>query len=624
MSLRPTQARWFETYLPREQTVRGVEVLARTGAVELETARDQVQATDVERLRYYVERFQQLAGAHARDLPRVGHRASALQGDPIELAEQALERLRPWADQVDLARARLVHLQAEEHYLLLLRDCLEAMARDGLDLERAFSRTRFLCKCLFACPRATILALPGLDGVEHVARGDKWDFLYVASLTDRRHLIRQLAVERGCEQIALPAWLSGDLAEQRRQLGQRLKDARREKLRRQVELRSLREDQQVAQDRADVGTLRWYLNHAAGTLGAGPMNRVTGWTTLASAEELRQALAAAGIRAIIRSPEPPTRLAKPVASIMGWWARPFRPLVEMLGPPGRQEVDPSGLLALVVPLLFGYMFPDLGHGLVLALAALLLSRHWLQTRFLVPCGIAAALFGLLAGEVFGLHGLIPTLWLAPLDAPLQILILPLGFGALLLGLSLVLAGIQAHWRGEGRRWLWRDGALLAMYVFALVGLLHTPAFWLAGLAALQYVIASLLQAPGRRGPGQLVEVLGELLLAAFELLINTLSFLRVGAFALGHGALSLAIVTLAESTGCPWGWWLVMVLGNVFALVLEGMLVFVQTTRLVLFEFFIRFLRGEGRLFRPVGPASEAERDGNGAQSSPRPRKERA
>ena len=68
----------------------------------------------------------------------------------------------------------------------------------------------------------------------------------------------------------------------------------------------------------------------------------------------------------------------------------------------------------------------------------------------------------------------------------------------------------------------------------------------------------------------------------------------------------------------------VMVLGNVFALVLEGMLVFVQTTRLVLFEFFIRFLRGEGRLFRPVGPASEAERDGNGAQSSPRPRKERA
>lgn len=199
MSLRPAQARWFETYLPREQTIRGVEVLARTGAVELETAGNPVQATDVERLRHFVERFQQLAGAHARDLPRVGRQASALRGDPIMLASQALDRLRPWCDRVDLARARLTHLQAEAHYLLQLRDCLEAMARDGLDLERVFSRSRFLCKCLFACPRATSLTLPGLDGVEHVARGEKWDFLYVVSLTDRRHLIRQLAVERGCE-----------------------------------------------------------------------------------------------------------------------------------------------------------------------------------------------------------------------------------------------------------------------------------------------------------------------------------------------------------------------------------------------------------------------------------------
>jgi len=41
--------------------------------------------------------------------------------------------------------------------------------------------------------------------------------------------------------------------------------------------------------------------------------------------------------------------------------------------------------------------------------------------------------------------------------------------------------------------------------------------------------------------------------------------------------------------------------------VLEGLLVFVQTTRLVLFEFFIRFLRAEGRLFRPVsGPSTNS------------------
>ncbi len=599
MPLRPAQARWFETYLPRDQTVPGVEVLARTGAVELETARHQVQPADVARLRYFVDHFQALAGAHAQDLPRVGAWASALRGDPIHLANQALHRLRLWCDRVDLVHARLEHLEAEEHYLLLLSDCVEAMARDGLDLERVFNRTRFLCKCLFACPHSD--TPPALDGVEHVARGESRDFLYVASLTDRRHLIRHLAVERGCEQIALPAWLTGDAARQREELRQRLADTRREKVRRKVELRTLREDHQVAQDRADVGTLRWYLNHAADTLGAGPLNHVSGWTTLADPQELRQALATAGIQAIIRSPNPPGQAAPPVSDVAGWWARPFRPLVEMLGPPGRQEVDPTGLLALVVPLLFGYMFPDVGHGLVLALGALALSWRWPRVRFLVPCGVAAMVFGLLAGDVFGLHDLIPALWLPPLEAPMLILVIPMVFGALLLALSLVLAGIQARWRGEGRRWLWRDGALLALYAFTLAGLFHPLAFWLAALAGLQYLGASLAQAPAGLRLVHLPAALGDLLLGAFELALNTISFLRVGAFALGHAALSQAIVTLAEATDCAWGWWVVMVLGNVFALALEGLLVFVQTTRLVLFEFFIRFLRGEGRLFHPVG-----------------------
>lgn len=61
-------------------------------------------------------------------------------------------------------------------------------------------------------------------------------------------------------------------------------------------------------------------------------------------------------------------------------------------------------------------------------------------------------------------------------------------------------------------------------------------------------------------------------------------------FALGHAALSLAIMTLAVA----------LVLGNLFSLVLEGLVVYVQTTRLVLFEFFTRFLREEGQLFRPL------------------------
>jgi V/A-type H+-transporting ATPase subunit I len=73
----------------------------------------------------------------------------------------------------------------------------------------------------------------------------------------------------------------------------------------------------------------------------------------------------------------------------------------------------------------------------------------------------------------------------------------------------------------------------------------------------------------------------------------------VGAFALAHTSLSVAVVTMADATPW-WGAVLIMVLGNALIIALEGLVVSIQTTRLVLFEFFNRFLRGTGRVFRPL------------------------
>ena len=82
--------------------------------------------------------------------------------------------------------------------------------------------------------------------------------------------------------------------------------------------------------------------------------------------------------------------------------------------------------------------------------------------------------------------------------------------------------------------------------------------------------------------------------------MNTISFVRVGAFALAHGGLSAVVVTLTESIGNPLLSALVFILGQAMIIALEGLVVFVQTTRLVLFEFFIQFLRAEGRFFQPL------------------------
>jgi V/A-type H+-transporting ATPase subunit I len=57
----------------------------------------------------------------------------------------------------------------------------------------------------------------------------------------------------------------------------------------------------------------------------------------------------------------------------------------------------------------------------------------------------------------------------------------------------------------------------------------------------------------------------------------------------------------------------VLALGNAIAIVLEGLVVGIQTTRLVLFEFFARFLRAEGRVFVPLVPPAS-----NGSTGGPR------
>ena len=67
------------------------------------------------------------------------------------------------------------------------------------------------------------------------------------------------------------------------------------------------------------------------------------------------------------------------------------------------------------------------------------------------------------------------------------------------------------------------------------------------------------------------------------------------------------MVTIADVSGHPIAGFVVMVVGNLLVIILEGLVVSVQTTRLVLFEFFIRFLRGEGRVFRPLAPPSSPQ-----------------
>jgi V/A-type H+-transporting ATPase subunit I len=265
--------------------------------------------------------------------------------------------------------------------------------------------------------------------------------------------------------------------------------------------------------------------------------------------------------------------------------------------PARNEADPTTLLAVVVPLMFGYMFGDVGQGLVIAATGFALRERWPLARLFIAGGIGSAAFGVLFGSVFSLQGVIPPLWVEPLGDPLAVLLVPLYGGAMLLTVGLLLNAIEAYWRGELRGWFCSELWLAIVYVALLVGVVRPHAFAVAAAGAAAFCLG---RAASARDPTAGLAAIAELIERTLQILINTLSFSRVGAFALAHAGLSSAIAALMGASTSVVAKATVLIAGNLLVLVLEGMVVSIQTTRLVLFEFFTRFLVAPGRTFRPL------------------------
>jgi V/A-type H+-transporting ATPase subunit I len=213
-------------------------------------------------------------------------------------------------------------------------------------------------------------------------------------------------------------------------------------------------------------------------------------------------------------------------------------------------------------------------------------------------------FGVLFGSVFSMEHLLPALWLHPLDRPLDILVIPLLFGSGLMVLGLLLGALQALWLGDVGSWMVRDAGLLLAFCglpglfissnFALVVVVGAIWFGVGGAWILHHSTHQPLGSAVAASFGTFVE-------RALQLAVNTLSFVRVGAFALAHAGLGLAVSVLTFSSD---SWALkaiILVLGNLAIMILEGLVVSIQTTRLVLFEFFVRFFKAEGRPFQPIG-----------------------
>ncbi len=606
MRLRTYRTRLFEAFSPRHQTVHALEALAGTGAVELDAHPKVNAGLEVKNIVDAIQEFDRLAAPYREYLPAHERRPQALEEKPDRVAQRAADVLRRWIAEIESSLARLHELEAERDSLQLLREYLGSLGEAHQDLSLLTHAQGMLYKGLYACPHEQPLEGELKHVFKEVLTGLRHRFLILVGLPESAPEIESAVRAGTCYRVDLPEWLSPKINEWPAQIDSRLEVVQHDitPLRETVE--SMKHDQPLRESLGDVDLLRWYTQQAASLTMDEKYCYITGWTSYGEPAQLEDQLRRAGVDGFVRFLNAPPARSVPTRTLDTWWARPFQPLLGMYGTPEEDEVDPSLVLAFVVPLLFGYMFPDVGHGLLLVVLSAALYQRWPEGRFLIPCGISAMFFGLVFGDVFGFDNLIRPLWLKPLEHPMTVLLAPMALGVGLILLGLVFSGIESHWRGMRWNWVLVDAALIVLYLGGLAALFHPWGRYAAGAALVWYVAGSLIL--DRRKPLRaLGRSIGRLLEIVFQFVVNTISFLRVGAFALAHAALSSAVLLVAGAMPNRASYWIALILVQALVVTLETLVVFVQTTRLVFFEFFIRFLRAEGRVFKPLLPPRKPE-----------------
>ena len=325
---------------------------------------------------------------------------------------------------------------------------------------------------------------------------------------------------------------------------------------------------------------------------------------------------------------PPVKLKNP------FFFRPFEYYTEMYGLPNSQEIDPAGFTAVTYTLLFGIMFADVGQGIMLLIAAIIMLKVKKMPlgALLIPCSICSTIFGFIFGSVFGFEELLTPVYKALFglkDKPIHVMegettkmliFGAVGIGVVLLMVAMILNIISCLKRKDiGGALFGVNGVSgLVFYTALVAGLvctlllgvnIMTPPY-IIGLIVLPLILIFLREPLSKklRGEKKLFEggfgsFFVDNFFEMFEVLLsyvtNTMSFLRVGAFVLVHAGMMEVVFVMAGMFG-PVGSTITIVLGNVLVMALEALLVGIQVLRLEYYEMFSRFYIGDGRKYEPV------------------------
>ena len=323
--------------------------------------------------------------------------------------------------------------------------------------------------------------------------------------------------------------------------------------------------------------------------------------------------------------------------------KPFEVLTETFGLPRYDEIDPTPVLAVTFPMIFGLMFGDFGHGLMVALIGLaLFTRGKNAIKDLgfitLTCGVSAIVFGILYNDFFGLHGTVfglpeKPLWINPVHDAKSFLITAIAVGAIHISIGFLLGTVKLiknkqyiHALTEPITKLWLYWGIISTLCLTVLQPEVDIIPLIIPLVVLPFLILALSDLLKHLPDLKPKDIVGLLCNGAFEaadsiliFLSNTISYSRIFALVLVHAGLFCALfevvgalvgidvehlehhgielATILSPNGLIW--FVTIAIGTVAILALEGLIVFLHTLRLHYYEWFTKFFDGGGTKYRP-------------------------
>lgn len=302
--------------------------------------------------------------------------------------------------------------------------------------------------------------------------------------------------------------------------------------------------------------------------------------------------------------------------------RPFEALVKMYGTPAYDEIDPTVFFSITYMLLFGAMFGDVGQGFILFGAGLFMEIALKRTSLggvLSRMGFASIIFGFVYGSVFGSEEIIRPLVIRPMANINYMLVAAIVLGVVLTIVGYIYNVMNSYLECNVEEGVFgRNGVVGLAFYLTVLYLVTSSVIAKSGIspilvfALIVFLVLMVLKQPLANSimhTGKLynsspadyyIEEGFGVIETLLSMMSNTISFIRVGAFALNHVGLYMAFATMGEMMGSKVGNIVMLVIGNIVIIGLEGLIVFIQALRLEYYELFTKYFRGDGIEYKPV------------------------